>query len=73
MFSLHNRVLLWSINTTMLMHNAIRSKKKKIGMLNSKALSILICLILLNFDIELSKNHGMERNNKRPHIRFRFH
>ena len=68
MFSLHNRILLWSISTTMLMQNAIRT----IEIWHVKFHSI-ISSNRFNFAAKLCKNHRIKRREERPNFIFGFH
>ena len=68
MFSLHNRILLWSINTTMLMYNAIRVIKICHVKLHS-----IIRPNKLYFAAKLSKDHRIKGRNERSNFRLRFH
>ena len=68
MFSLHNRILLWSLNTTSLVNDAVsRIKIRKFelkGIIRPKT---------FDFDIELSENHVVKGNNQGFNFRFGLH
>ena len=63
MFPLHNRILFWSINTTMLMHNAIRTIEIRHVKFHS-----IINSNRLNFVAKLSKNHRIKGRDKRSNF-----
>ena len=56
MFPLHNRILLWSVNTAGLMYNSMRIEEIK----HDKLLGI-ISFNSFDFKAKLSMNHSIER------------